>query len=246
MHADDTNQRLSRISTQWTLMVQAHGGVAGGVAAAQAALLQRYRGAVLRYLLGAVRDGDVAEELAQEFALRFLRGDFRRASPDRGRFRDYLRTALIHLVDDFHRARMAGPLQMGENACEPTAPATPTHDSGRDFLARWREELLERTWEALEKANAGYKAALLLRVREPDLTAAQIAEEIAVPLGKPVTADWVRKGLQRAHEKFADLLLAEVGLSLETQDVTCIEEELRELDLLRYCRTAIERQRTRK
>src|SRR5262245_54474212 len=116
---DDLDQRLSRIATQWTLLVQAHGP--GAVSAAQAALLARYRDAAVRYLLGAVRDADAAEELAQEFALRFLRGDFRRASPEKGRFRDYLRTALIHLVDDFHRARRATP-QPAENAPEPAAP----------------------------------------------------------------------------------------------------------------------------
>src|SRR3954463_9751725 len=111
MQPDDAQQRLSRISTRWTLLVQAHGGTRA-VPVAQAALLLRYRAAVVRYLLGAVRDGDAAEELAQEFSLRFLRGAFCRASPERGRFRDYLRTALIHLVNDFHRARQAGPRQM--------------------------------------------------------------------------------------------------------------------------------------
>ena len=45
-------------------------------------------------------------------------------------------------------------------------------------------------------------------------------------------------------EKFAALLLEEVARSLETSDPPALEEELRALDLLRYCRSALERRRT--
>ena len=40
-------------------------------------------GAAYRYLLGAVHDPDAADDLCQDFAVRFLRGDFRRADPGR-------------------------------------------------------------------------------------------------------------------------------------------------------------------
>src|SRR5262245_57328630 len=94
--------RLSGISTLWSTFFQAHKSGDAAVAARQA-LLERYSGAVYRYLLGAVRNEDTAADLTQEFALRFLRGDFHRADPQRGRFRDYLKTSLIHLVNDHHR-----------------------------------------------------------------------------------------------------------------------------------------------
>ena len=77
------DDRLSRISTMWTLVLQAHGGPADAATTAQRLLMQRYCGSVYRYLLGAVRDEDAAMELFQEFALRFARGDFRRADPQR-------------------------------------------------------------------------------------------------------------------------------------------------------------------
>src|SRR6266436_612212 len=100
---------LSQISTMWTMLFRAHAGGPEGAVSAQRAMMERYGGAVYRYLLGAVRDQDAAAELSQEFAVRFLRGDFRRADPDRGRFRDYLKTSLIHLVTDYHRARQRAP-----------------------------------------------------------------------------------------------------------------------------------------
>jgi DNA-directed RNA polymerase specialized sigma24 family protein len=234
------NERLSRISTQWTLLFRAHAGEADAAASAQREWLQRYSGAVYRYLLGAVRDPDVASELAQEFALRVVRGDFRRADPGRGRFRDYLKTALIHLVTDHHRARQAWPRALAPDGPEPAAPPAEDTNSEQDFLASWREELLARTWTALAEANTAYHTALLFRVENPEASSAEAAEQLSGRLGKPVTAAWVRKTVQRAQEKFAALLLEEVVGSLETSDPTALAEELRALDLLRYCRSALE------
>src|SRR5262245_65506349 len=91
-------QRLSQISTLWSEVVRAHGGQPDAIDAARRLLLDRYCGAAYRYLLGAARDPDAADELYQEFCLRVLRGDFRKASPGRGRLRRLLKTALFHLV----------------------------------------------------------------------------------------------------------------------------------------------------
>src|SRR5689334_39542 len=98
-------ERLSRINTMWTMVRQAHDQGSGTADSAQRILMDRYCAAVHRYLLGAIRDEEAADELFQEFALRFLRGDFRRTEAGKGRFRDYVRTVLIHLVNDHHRAR---------------------------------------------------------------------------------------------------------------------------------------------
>ena len=109
MDRDELDQRLSRMSTVWTMVFEAHGGEADAATAAMSGLALRYSGVVYRYLLGAVRDPDAAAELSQELALRILRGAFRHADPSRGRFRDYLKTALIHLVDDYRAAQRARP-----------------------------------------------------------------------------------------------------------------------------------------
>ena len=239
MARDDTGGRLSRISTVWTELARAHAPGTGANAAQTAALL-RYHRAVYRYLCGAVRDENVAEELAQEFALKFIRGDFRGADPARGRFRDYVRTALSRLVTDYHRSRQAAPQAL---VADVAAPAAPVPEDG-DFLGEWRAELLDRTWEALGEANPAYKAALLLKVREPDLSSAEAAERLSAELGRPLTADWVRKAVQRAHEKFADLLVDEVTRSLgEAVGPELVSAELTDLNLLPYCRTAFDRRR---
>src|SRR5438874_2310362 len=83
----ESNERLSKISTVWSMLHQAHEGSAESAAAAQQMLMQRYRGAVYRYLLRLLGDPHVADDLTQEFALALVRGEFRQADPQRGRFR---------------------------------------------------------------------------------------------------------------------------------------------------------------
>lgn len=239
MERDALNERLSGISTVWSLVLQAHAARADAAATAQNTLMQRYNGAVFRYLLGALRDADAAADLSQEFALRFIRGDFRRANPQRGRFRDYVRTSLSRLVSDHHRRRKRQPLPLSPNAPEPAVVEAP--DGDKAFLASWREELLERTWAALAEANPAFHVVLLCRIDNPDAASAQMAEQLAAALGKTVNAAWVRKTLQRAHEKFADLLLDEVAHSLETAEREPLRQELETLDLLKYCQSALER-----
>jgi RNA polymerase sigma-70 factor (ECF subfamily) len=241
MKAEDLQQRLSQISTLWTMLARAHGEPRDGATAARQELMHRYSGAVYRYLLGAVRDPEAAMELSQEFALRFLRGAFRGADPARGRFRDYVKTTLVHLVTDYHRARQAWPRPLADDLAGPAAP--PDGASSDDFDRSWREDLLERTWQALADSQPTYHAALRLRVENQDLPSPQLAEQLSERLGRPVTADTARKTIQRAHRKFADLLLAEVAGYLGTSDRAALEQELRELDLLKYCRSALERWR---
>src|SRR5262249_18714247 len=102
-------ERLSRITTLWTLVRHAHEDAGSEVREAQKVLLDRYGGAIRRYLRGAVRDNEAADELFQEFAYRFLHGDLRKADSGRGRFRDYVRGVLYHLIADYHKQRQRQP-----------------------------------------------------------------------------------------------------------------------------------------
>ena len=237
-HADP-DDRLSRIATHWSAVIAAHAGPPDAAEAVRNRLLLRYTGPVYRYLLGAVRDPDTAADLCQEFAVRFLRGDFRRAAPDRGRFRAYVKSALVNLVNDHHRARQASPRPLDADPPEPVLP------SDDDFAAGWQQSLLDQTWAALAEANPVFHAVLLLRVGEPDVASAEMAERLSQQLGKPMTAENVRKTLQRAHAKFAELLLDQVGESLDDPTADDLEAELKALDLLKYCRSALDRHRAR-
>ena len=243
MHYQPDDERLSRISTQWSLIYQAHWGRTDAAAAAQCQFVQRYCGAVYRYLLGALRNEDAAEELFQEFALRFVRGDFRRADPERGRFRDYLKTSLVHLVTDHYRRRAARPRTLPDDHPEPPQDHLRDTDSDAAFAASWREELINQAWKSLEQTQPNYYRVLLQHVEHAELNAAEMAEQLAADGGKPMTAGHVRVLLHRARERFSDLLVKEVAHSLGRPAPDELLRELRDLSLLSLCEASYRRWR---
>lgn len=206
-------ERLSGISTKWTLLFQAHVGAVGEREEARRQFLQTYARPVYRYLLGAVRKADIADELYQEFALRFVRGDFQSVDRHRGRFRSFLKTVLYHLIVDHQRRQKRQPLPLpepGEIAGAPEAPLP----SDAEFLDVWRRELMDRAWEELEQLEQEtgqvLHSVLRLRLEHPDLDSTQLAEQYCRQHGKSVQPGWFRKRLHLAREKLVELLVAEV------------------------------------
>ena len=171
MSEHELQSRLSRISTIWTLLADADSEQNSRVQSSQMALIQRYQGAVYRYLLGATHDPDVADELFQEFALRFLKGDFRRVDPDRGRFRDYLRTTLVHLVVDHQKRQWKRAQPLDSALAQPEASPDGPAEADRQFIHSWRDDLLARAWTALAEAERQggqpYYSVLHFRVENP-------------------------------------------------------------------------------
>jgi len=239
-----TEHHLSSISTAWTMLRKAHGESPGSAAIAWQELMQRYCGAAYRYLLRAVRDPHVAEDLSQEFALRFIRGGFRHADPGRGRFRDYVKSALFNLVHDHRRRQGKEPRPLPAEGEVADPPAPPDDSSDQDFRDSWRQELLARTWKALEAAQQEskqpYYDVLRFRVEHPDMPSQKAAEVLGERLGRPLTAANVRQLLHRAREQFAEFLMEETRRSLGAAS-SHLEEELAELNLLKYCQDKLKR-----
>jgi RNA polymerase sigma-70 factor (ECF subfamily) len=244
MNGKTSPTHLSHISTLWTLVLQAHQGSPDDAGEAQRSLLERYAGAVHRYLRGALHDDEAADELFQDFCLRFLRGDFKNANPERGRFRDYVKTALFNLVVDYRKRLQNKPRPLAPYRPEPIVLQEPT-DVERAFVESWREELLDRTWRVLDdfetRTGQPYHTLLRVRTEQPLLSSEELAGQLGPRLGKAYTIDGVRKALQRARDKFTDLLLEEVVQSLGQPGGEQLEEELVDLGLFSYCQAALQR-----
>jgi RNA polymerase sigma-70 factor (ECF subfamily) len=238
MSPDRGAERLSQISTAWTLLRQIHGGSAAEARAAQELLLLRYRGAVYRYLRKAVGDTE-AEDLTQEFGLQLLAGKFHRADPHKGRFRDYVRAALFHLVAK-HRRQTA---KRSRTALDRAAveELTSGDEANRLFDAAWRDELLNRTWQALRQVQPDRYEVLHFRAQHPDLSSEELAQNLGTRLGRKLTPTGVRQILHRARGQFAGLLLEELRHSLDDPTEANLLEELGALGLLDYCRPALGR-----
>lgn len=241
MEQESVNERLSRISTIWTVMDQAHKGPPEAASAARELLLQRYGPAVRRYLLGALRDPDAADDLTQEFALSLVRGEFKGADPTRGRFRNYVRSVLIHLLNRYRKRELKRPRAVPANDPVLAGLCCLPEDRDAEFRSSWRHTLLDRANGALADAQPVYHAVLRCRRDHPEARSAELARRVGERLGRTFTADNVRQTLHRARELFADLLLNEVAQSLENPTLERVEEELCELELLDHCRPALQR-----
>jgi RNA polymerase sigma factor (sigma-70 family) len=249
MDEEILQSRLSRISTIWDIFGRSRESASDAAKDRWAMLLQRYQGAIYRYLLGAVRDADAADELFQEFALRCLQGAFRGADPQRGRFRDYLKTTIYHLIVDYQKKRQRSPLPLNLEVAEPEAPQAGITESEYQFIKSWREDLLARAWAELAKAEQSggqpYYSVLKFKAENPDADSDQMADSLTKLLSpeKPFTGSGIRKTLQRARAKFAETLIDDVVESLENHSAEELEQELNELRLLPYCRSALERRK---
>src|SRR5262245_9826332 len=257
--------RLSCIDTSWSTVYQAHQGQGDEVVSAQRQLLMRYYHPVARYLRALVRDAEAAEELTTEFAVRFLRGDFRRADPSRGRFRDLLKRSLRHLaIDHWRRKRVEKertpipfrddgrrtPIPADWHTAPPprrVAPDLDIAEADRTFLRGWRAEMLAQAWDGLarleEQTRCSWYTVLRLQTDHPQARSADLARLVGARLGKPLSEAAFRQLLCRARDKFADFLVDAVARSLATPDPDAVAEELIELDLLSYCRRSLARLR---
>ena len=244
MTPESPSWHLSHIATPWSLLCQAHPD-ADAARPARAELIRRYQQAVYAYLVGALRDREAAQEVLQEFCVRFLRGDFRHADPEKGRFRDYVRSALSHLAGDYQRRRRRQPGGLPEHVA--AALIAPGPEGLARLVASWREELIGRAWQSLaeEEHSRGtpYHTVLRLRAERPELSGAELAEQVGRQLGAPQAEARFRQLLHRAREKFAESLWQDVAHSLEHPSPEQVEEELSELGLLPYCQSAAKRRR---
>lgn len=221
MDEEELSERLSRISTIWSLVNRAHRSSSDGAIAARHELMHRYHRAAYRYLLAALRDPDAADEVFQEFALRFARGDFHRADPDRGRFRQFLKSALINLVIDHRRKCRAAEPGMDDIGIEPVVHDPDEGDFEKEYLESWREELLCMAWESLEEVErdtgSPFYTVLRFKSKNPGISSPEMAARLTAELkpSKPWTEAGMRKLVQRSREKFGEVLLGEVSYILQ-------------------------------
>jgi RNA polymerase sigma factor (sigma-70 family) len=228
--------RLDAIATRWSLVVQTHpDGNAGDAVAARQALVLRYARSIRRYVGGFLKSAEDADELAQDVVVRLMRGDFAGADPNRGRFRDLLKTAIRNMVHnhwDRANRRKSADVDLDSVAGE----ADPQEAL---WEAEWRQNVLDHAWAALarlESQNPKGAAHTLLRLRTdfPDDTSEQLAARLGEKTGSPVRADACRQMLRRARVQFAEALVTEVGIGLADPTPARVAAELAAVGLWEY------------
>ncbi len=237
-----SNSRLSRIETLWSVVRHSQDTDSELSVSAQQQLLNLYGSAIKRYLLAALRDQDAADELFQQFALKFVEGGFRNADESKGQFRAFVKTVLYRMIASHFRKRSRSKQKtLQPDLINDWVVNESENDS--QFSTEWRDEILEQAWQALEnndrQSKTNHFIILTVKVNEPGLSSPEFAERLTELLGKPVKATAARVSLHRAREKFAKYVIESVAQSLENPTRQNIEEELIDLELISYCRDTL-------
>ncbi|MEM7453756.1 MAG: sigma factor [Planctomycetota bacterium] len=236
---DEHLSRLENVQTRWSLLRSA-GGPDSSMLDVRNALVLRYVVPIRSYVQAIVRDESAADEIAQDAVVRLLKGDFAGADPDRGRFRDLLKTALRNMVRNHWKksnVRKAAPLEFDISEEE--------NDAADPWLDHWRGHLLELAWgdlKAVEDASPGRFPHSVLKVRTdlPDSSSTDLAAELSKRVGKEVKPDAFRQQLKRARQRFAETLLSELRDGLDDPTPERIHDEVIALGLYPWLKDKLE------
>jgi RNA polymerase sigma-70 factor (ECF subfamily) len=222
--------RLDHISTHWCSLNEPR------------LFLVRYARAICNYFHALIKNDHDAQEVSQEFMLRAVKDGFPNACPDRGRFRDYLKTAVRNAAITF--LKRAQPAKVDEATPPPfkLADLEDTRASmDQEWIAEWQGCILARAWHALEDyeqraPSSLYYTVLRLAVDYPEESSQALAHRANVFAGRPMTSMAFRKQLSRARRLFAEFLVREVEHTLQVPTPERLEEELIEIGLMHHVR----------
>jgi RNA polymerase sigma-70 factor (ECF subfamily) len=228
-------QRLF-VTTRWSVVLSARDKTSPDSAAALETLCRSYWYPLYAFVRGSGYSPADAQDLTQEFFARLLAKDFlKAATPEKGRFRTFLRMVLKRfLIHEWERARaqkrgggqphlafdttLAEQRFQGERA-EAMAP-------DRLYDRHWALALLEEAMARLDHEYAAMGKATELAHLKPHLTAARGEipyREIAAALGTSEGA--ARVAAHRLRRRFREVFRAMVADTVSTPEE--VEGELR-------------------
>jgi RNA polymerase sigma-70 factor (ECF subfamily) len=233
----DPNLNAEFASTQWSLVLQARqrGGAADQ---ALAALCRLYWYPIYAYLRRKVGSAQRAEDLTQEFFVRFLDKEFLTGvDRDKGRFRAFLLACCNHFLANQadrdnaqkrggHRVIHSLDFRSAEQRYlhEPADTATPE----RLFERRWALTLLDAALARLRREFIDAGKEQLFDWLKASLTGDADAlpfARIATSLG--MSEDAVKKAAQRLRQRYGEVLREQIAATLDGPE--SIEDEIRSL-----------------
>ncbi len=155
-----------------------------------------------------------------------------------------MKRAVQNLINDYYRRKRPN-ISLDYHFVEPAVEDSGLAQFENQFLESWRNDLLDRAWNALSELERSsrqpYFTVLRSRVEHPDLKSNELAKRLSAALGRPLTAGALRQALQRSRQKYVDYLIDEVLGSLDHPTRDALEEELSDLKLLDQCRPYLKR-----
>jgi RNA polymerase sigma factor (sigma-70 family) len=237
-HGADASHAQGFAHTPWTLVIAAAGTSTPASRAALEQLCRAYWPPVYAHLRMKGYDLHQAQDHAQEFFLRLLKGNgFANIDREKGRFRSFLLASLKHyLINEWKREstqKRGGGVKLIElDALEPAVLAACEPRTGENpeqaYDKQWALTLLGRTRSRMQKE---YEAAgqldrhdalkgYLADGDEP-LSYAETAERLGISEAAAKSA------IYKMRQRFGQLLRAEISRTVASEDE--VEDELRHL-----------------
>ena len=219
--------RIEDISTRWSQLGD------------PVQFMFRYGPAIRRYLSALLDNPADVEDISQDIVVSVINAGFAHASPDKGRFRNYLKTSVRNAAFK-HRSRKR-PGQLSNAAAEQLGGP----DAERDWVDEWRRCALARAWaeiEAFQERTRGnlFATVLRLRMEHPKADSSELAAKASELAGRHVGESAARQQLSRARKKFAELLVDEARRTLENPTPEAVRDELIEVGLMPWVRGYVE------
>jgi RNA polymerase sigma factor (sigma-70 family) len=205
-----------------------------------------------------------ADEQFQEFAVKFLSGAFDSFEPDKGRFRDYLKTALRNQVKRSYKkgANFLVPIPEDMDAADPNA-LQPIENALREFDTIEGEQIKQMVDSDMQADEADgknqYHSLLQFAVdyqRErlheytvsggrTKIPVAAIADFFLDRFGETVTSDTAKQRMFRAKVMYASKMIDEIGVRVTDPSHSAIREASRELGLAVYVESELLRRESK-
>jgi RNA polymerase sigma-70 factor (ECF subfamily) len=228
-------------TTHWSLVLAAGDDQQSSRAhKALAALCERYWYPIYVQVRRMRHDPDTAQDLTQGFFIHLLETDaLKVATPERGRFRAFLKASLRHYLSNERHRRQAQKrgggtphVSLDLSDAERRFRREPSHGATPDVLFEraWARTILGRALESLRaemdtSAEARNRFARLQPFLSGTSSSAQTYRQVATELGMSESA--VKVAVHRLRERFGRVLRDEIAGTLA--DPTEVDEEIRYL-----------------
>lgn len=222
-------------TTQWSLILRATQPSDSNARTALEELCQRYWFPLYAFARRRVAEVHEAQDLTQEFFLRLLeKNSLAAASPERGRFRNFLLSSLKNfLANEWDRAntqkrgggreRLSLDWDSGESrlSFEPTHTDTPE----REFERQWALTLLDVVVHRLQDEFAAAGKSRQFELLKQTLTGSRaVLDYSAIAAELQMSEEAARQAAHRLRKRYRELLREEVAATVESDDE--VEDEI--------------------
>ncbi len=223
-----------------------------------------YQVPIRKFFMCLCGNANEADEQFQEFAVKFLSGAFDSFKPEKGRFRDYLKTSLRNQVRRSIKKGANLAIQIPEdlsaadpNAVQPIELALREFDSIEgeqikqlvDDDMRIEEEEGKNQFHSLLQFAISYQKNRLQKFTESGgktkLPVSAIVEFFRDQFGESVSPDTAKQRMFRAKTAYSSKMISEISVRIADPSDVAIREAAREMGLAPYVERELARRESK-